>query len=92
MDADGTHTAPRPELWGGVECTINRVGDRWFSQLERSGHLQRDSDLDAFAGLGIRALRQPVLWEQIAPGALDDGDWDWAARRLGRLRALGIGA
>ena len=27
-------TAPPPlEMWGGVECTVNRVGDRWFDQL-----------------------------------------------------------
>ncbi|MBJ6985205.1 sugar nucleotide-binding protein [Luteimonas sp. MC1750] len=79
-----------PELWGGVECTINRVRDRWFSQLERSGHLQRESDLDAFAALGVRALRQPVLWEQVAPDEAQDGDWAWATRRLQRLRALDI--
>ena len=38
------------QLWGGVECTINRVGDRYFNQLERSGHWQRaDNDLARFA-------------------------------------------
>lgn len=88
--AGGSVRDDGPEVWGGVECTINRVGDRWYSQLERSGHLQRESDLDAFASLGLRALRQPVLWEQIAPGDLADGDWGWVSRRLGRLRALGI--
>lgn len=78
------------QLWGGVECTINRVGDRYFSQLERSGHLERESDLDAFAALGIRVLRQPVLWEQIAPRGSADADWGWARRRLERIRALGM--
>ena len=93
MDASVAGGAERdvgPEVWGGVECTINRIGDRWYSQLERSGHLGRESDLDAFASLGLRALRQPVLWEQVAPGAIDDGDWAPVARRLGRLRSLGI--
>ncbi|HEY4529946.1 MAG TPA: sugar nucleotide-binding protein [Luteimonas sp.] len=88
--ASGSPGAALPALWGGVECTINRVGGRWFSQLERSGHLQRESDLDAFAALGIRALRQPVLWEQVAPGDLADADWRWASRQLHRLRGLGI--
>lgn len=78
------------QLWGGVECTINRVGNRWFSQLERSGHLLRESDLEAFAHIGLQALRQPVLWEQVAPGALEQGDWGWVASRLDRLRELGI--
>ena len=29
-------TQPPLELWGGVECTFNRVGDQYFDQLERS--------------------------------------------------------
>src|SRR5215207_1436614 len=44
------------ELWGGVECTVNRVGDRYFDQVERTGHASRDSDLDLIAGLGVRTL------------------------------------
>src|SRR5215203_439749 len=55
------------ELWGGVECTVNRVGDIYFDQMERSGHATRLSDLCLFAGLGIRAIRYPVLWERVAP-------------------------
>ena len=42
------------EVWGGVECTVNRVGDRYHDQLVMSGHLERSSDIEAFAGLGIR--------------------------------------
>ena len=52
------------ELWGGVECTVNRVGDRYFDQLERNGHAARLSDLGLFAGLGVRAMRYPVRWER----------------------------
>jgi len=54
--------ANRPELWAGVECTINRVGDEYFDQLRFSGHRDRLEDLDRFAALGIRTLRYPVLW------------------------------
>jgi len=79
-----------PELWGGVECTVNRVGDRWFDQLRRNGHRHRLSDLDRFAALGLRALRMPVLWESVAPAGLEAADWTWPARWLERLRALGI--
>lgn len=78
------------ELWGGIECTINRVGDHYFEQLERSGHLRRAEDLDRFAALGIAALRYPVLWERTAPDGLDRANWSWADERLGRLRELGI--
>ncbi len=83
-------STPLPELWGGVECTVNRVGDIYFDQMERSGHAQRIEDLDLFAGLGLRALRYPVLWERIAPQGLDSADWSWADARLQRLRDLGI--
>ena len=81
---------PPLELWGGVECTLNRVGDAYFDQLERNGHDSRGEDLDRFAALGLRALRYPVLWERVAPDGLDRADWRWPDERLGRLRELGI--
>lgn len=80
----------RIELWGGVECTVNRVGDEYFDQLERNGHAERIEDLDLFAGLGIRAIRYPVLWERTAPDGLESADWSWADARLARLRKLNI--
>jgi hypothetical protein len=46
-----------PEMWGGLECTVNRVGDRYFDQTILSGHQERLSDLARFAELGIRAIR-----------------------------------
>jgi dTDP-4-dehydrorhamnose reductase len=73
-----------------VECTINRVGDQYFSQLERSGHVRRASDLDAFASLGIRTVRQPALWEHVAPDGLSGADWAWVDQRLRRVRDLGM--
>jgi dTDP-4-dehydrorhamnose reductase len=79
-----------PELWGGVECTVNRVGDRYFDQLERSGHAARLDDLTLFAELGVRRMRYPVLWERTAPLGIDDADWRWPDERLARLRELGI--
>lgn len=78
------------ELWGGVECTVNRVGDQYFDQLDRNGHATRAGDLDLFAQLGVRALRYPVLWERTAPESLERADWSWADERLNRLRELGI--
>ena len=78
------------EMWGGIECTLNRVGDRWIDQVERTGHQDRADDLERFAGLGLSALRYPVLWERVAPRALDQLDWRWTDERLAALRALGI--
>lgn len=78
------------ELWGGIECTVNRVGNRWFDQLRWSGHDVRLEDLDQIAALGIRVLRYPVLWERLAPNRLADIDWQWSDQRLTRLRELGI--
>jgi dTDP-4-dehydrorhamnose reductase len=78
------------ELWGGVECTVNRVRDRYFNQLDRSGHWRRETDLDRFAELGLHALRFPLLWETLAPDSPESIDWSWADRRLTKLRALGI--
>ncbi len=86
---EDTRRAP-PELWGGVECTVNRVGDAWFDQMDRNGHARRSGDLDAFAQLGLAAIRHPVLWEKVAPGAIRDADWRWPDEGLGRLRALGV--
>ncbi|MGB9178621.1 MAG: family 1 glycosylhydrolase [Pyrinomonadaceae bacterium] len=84
------HVASPLELWAGVECTVNRVGDFYFDQLERNGHATRLSDLDLFAELGVRAMRYPVLWERTAPHELDKADWSWADERLTRLRELRI--
>lgn len=82
--------AAAPELWGGVECTVNRVGEVFFDQVERGGHARRASDLELFARLGVRALRYPVLWERTAPRGLAEADWSWPDERLARLRELGI--
>ncbi|HEX9918834.1 MAG TPA: family 1 glycosylhydrolase, partial [Pyrinomonadaceae bacterium] len=78
------------ELWAGVECTVNRVGDQFYHQLERNGHAERIEDLDLFATLGISALRYPVLWERTAPDGLEHADWTWPDARLARLGELGV--
>lgn len=83
---------PPLELWGGVEPTVNRVGDRYFDQMQRNGHAgaRGVEDLERFAALGLRALRYPVLWEQFAPEGAAVRDWGWADERLGRIRELGM--
>ena len=75
---------------GGIESTVNRVGDLYLDQIARSGHAGRIADLDRIAELGIRTLRYPALWEWAAAGHPADFDWRWADERLPRLRELGI--
>lgn len=83
-------TSHRIALWGGVECTVNRVGDRWHDQLRRSGHRDRLDDLDRFAALGVRTLRHAILWEHVAPAEPGRCDWRRADASMERLRALDV--
>lgn len=78
------------ELWGGLECTVNRVMDEYFCQMERNGHAVRMDDLERFASLGIRAIRYPVLWERTAPDGVESADWSWPDERLPALRKLDV--
>ncbi len=78
------------EIWGGVECTVNRVGDSYLDQLELGGHAARLGDLELFAGLGLKTLRYPVIWERTAPEGLAEARWEWPDERLARLEELGI--
>jgi dTDP-4-dehydrorhamnose reductase len=78
------------QLWGGLECTVNRVRDQYFSQMERNGHAERLQDLERFASLGIRAIRYPVLWERTAPDGIESADWSWSDERLPVLQQLGV--
>lgn len=59
------------QLWGGMECTINRVArgntDNYFDQLALAGHLDRiEEDIARFASLGLRTLRTCLHWERFA--------------------------
>lgn len=87
---EGMCMADYPELWGGLECTVNRVEDRFSDQIRLSGHHDRLDDLDRFAELGLRAIRYPLLWERVSPDDPDRCDWSWTDIRLSRLRELGI--
>ena len=78
------------EIWGGIECTVNRVRDRYFDQVIRTGHDARPDDLARFADLGIKAIRYPILWERIAAARPLDAAFAWTDKRLARLDALGV--
>jgi dTDP-4-dehydrorhamnose reductase len=74
------------ELWGGIECTVNRTRSGYSDQIVLSGHHDREADLDLFAGLGLKAIRYPVLWERTAPERGGEPDWRWSDVRLQGLR------
>lgn len=78
------------EIWGGLECTINRVGEQYFDQLDFSGHYKREEDLNQFASLEIKKIRYPVLWEKHEKNIGEEINWDSTAARLDKLRASGI--
>ena len=82
--------APPLELWGGVECSVVRIGDEYRNQVVDTGHCARFADLDAMAELGIKAVRYPILWETVAPETPTELDFSWHDERLERLRELGI--
>lgn len=77
------------QLWGGVECSVVRVGGQTRDQMAETGHERRAGDLDLIAGLGVRTLRYPVLWEKVRYG-FAGVDWSWSDARLERLKTLGI--
>ena len=85
-----TVNLPPLELWAGVECTVNRVGDTYSDQLERSGHAIRSKDLERLAELGrshdslsssLGANGATKRWTiSIGPGPMNEwilcGVWD----------------
>lgn len=94
MPSPTTSARPPLEIWAGVECTVNRIKDSYYDQLELSGHAARPADLEGFAALGVKTVRYPVLWERSVERA-DDKECRadavrWANERLARLRELNI--
>ncbi len=78
------------QLWGGLECSVVRIGDGWRDQIRETGHHDRPGDLDRIAELGIRTLRYPILWERCTEANPTFCGWDWHAARLETLGRLGI--
>lgn len=74
------------DLWGGLECTLNRVHDKYFDQLQLAGHYERESLLEHFQELKFSAFRFPVLWEKYGTLSPDDSEWQFPTRELEYLR------
>jgi dTDP-4-dehydrorhamnose reductase len=77
-------------MWGGLECSVARIGDSFRNQIIETGHYDRVEDLDRLAELGLRTVRYPVIWETVAPKNAELSDWRWHDERLERLKTLGI--
>ena len=79
-----------PEIWGGIECTINRVGNTYIDQLQQSGHYYRGNDLEQVLSLGISKLRYPILWEKHQPEKAGAIEWSWIEKQLDQIRGSGV--
>jgi len=79
-----------PEVWGGIECSINRVGHEYFDQFHFSGFYERKDLLRRVADLGITSLRLPILWEKHVKEQDADIDWTFAEECLTVLRDRNI--
>lgn len=75
-----------PELWGGFECTLNRVGNSYRDQLKETGYYDRAENIDLLHNLGIKACRYPILWEKFDGIPSIDSRWERATRELTELR------
>lgn len=76
----------RMQLWGGLECTVNRVGDSWMDQMERCGHHDRREDFEQIAALGFRTLRYACHWERFCKA----GTLEIFAEPLAEIKRLDI--
>ena len=85
------NTKSKIEIWAGIECSLNRVENKYTDQLDKSGHYVRGfKDIKRFADLGIEAMRYPVLWEKHEPQKDKDIDWKFSNARLSELNNAGI--
>lgn len=79
------------EIWGGIECTLNRVQEKYLDQLKYTGHYTRgECDIDLIASLQIKMLRYPLLWEKHMQQEHTIIDWTFAEKSLNQLKKHGI--
>jgi dTDP-4-dehydrorhamnose reductase len=77
-------------VWGGIECTINRIGNTFRDQLFYTGHYARIGDIEMIGSLGISMLRYPILWERHQREENKRIDWKYTEGRLNEIRQCGI--
>lgn len=74
------------EVWAGLECTRNRVHEKYFDQCEKNGHYNRLSDFDLFAEIGVEKIRYPCLWERVSPENCLTKKWEVIDEAIEELR------
>jgi len=89
-EISSTAEARKIETWGGIECGVVRIGDRWRNQLDDMRLDLGPAQLRQIAALGLRRLRFPLLWEAVCPQSPGNFSWRWHDERLARLREFGI--
>lgn len=78
---------PGIALWGGIECTMNRVHDTTFDQHVWSGHRARvREDLELIRSLGVRTLRTALHWEYFEATQ----SWDFFDQTLAEMQRLNL--
>ncbi len=78
---------PPMQLWGGMECTVNRVGDAFNDQSVWSSHGNHNpTDWEAVASLGIKTFRTGLLWEHFEA----TGSWERSDVMLATMQRLGL--
>jgi dTDP-4-dehydrorhamnose reductase len=78
------------EIWGGLECTINRVGDEYYDQIRFQEHFQRKDDLKHICDLGITKLRYPIIWEKHQFNQSNEINWHPVDENLRYLKSRGV--
>ena len=89
-DVSSIAEAHEIETWGGIECSVVRIGDRWRNQLDDMRLDLGPAQLRQIAALRLRRLRFPLLWETVCPQSPDTFQWRWHDERVARLREIGI--
>lgn len=91
MLTDKKYIRSIPEIWGGIECSFNRVRSKYFDQLYYSNHYNRiDFDIALFGKLGIQCMRYPVIWERLQPQLDTVIDWSSTELAFAHLQQHGI--
>ena len=80
----------RPQIWGGIECTVNRLASGYLDQLELSGFYRRPDDIQAICDLSVKALRLPVLWEHHQPKKHQNPVFTIARQQIDVLSERGV--
>ncbi len=77
-------------IWGGIECSINRVGNNFYDQLEMNGFYDSDENIQALVACNIKTIRFPILWERHESVKGCVINWSWAAGQLNSLKENNI--